>query len=45
MKILNIRPGVKVGQILKSIFNDVEQGKVKNERDVLLKKIEDFNSP
>ena len=42
MEILGIKPGKKVGEILKSIFNDVEEGRVKNERDDLLKKIEDF---
>ncbi|OGK11818.1 hypothetical protein A2954_05180 [Candidatus Roizmanbacteria bacterium RIFCSPLOWO2_01_FULL_37_12] len=42
MKILGIKPGKKVGEILKSIFNDVEEGRLKNERSILLKKIEDF---
>lgn len=36
MKILNIKPGPKVGQILKKIFTDVEQGRVKNDRELLL---------
>ncbi|MFN4212372.1 MAG: CCA tRNA nucleotidyltransferase [Microgenomates group bacterium] len=39
MKILNIKPGPKVGQVLSQIFNDVEQGKIKNERKILLKEI------
>ena len=44
MKILNIKPGPKVGEILKSIFNDVEEGRVKNQKEMLLKKIEEFRS-
>ncbi|OGK16953.1 hypothetical protein A2774_00455 [Candidatus Roizmanbacteria bacterium RIFCSPHIGHO2_01_FULL_39_12c] len=39
MKILTIKPGKKVGQILQSIFNDVEEGRVKNDRQILLNKI------
>ena len=40
MKILDLNPGPKVGEILKSIFNDVEEGRVKNDRTALLKEIE-----
>ena len=36
MKILNLKPGQKVGEILKTIFNDVEEGRLKNEREQLL---------
>ena len=39
MKELNFKPGPKVGEILKSIFNDVEEGRVKNEREALLNEI------
>ncbi len=42
MKILKIKPGIEVGKILHSIFNDVVQGRVKNERHLLLKKIEEL---
>ncbi|MBI4009188.1 CCA tRNA nucleotidyltransferase [Candidatus Roizmanbacteria bacterium] len=42
MKILNIKPGPKVGEILKTIFNDVEEGRVKNERDTLLIKLKEL---
>jgi len=40
MKILKIKPGRKIGEILNQIFNDVEESRLKNEREVLLKKIE-----
>jgi len=39
MEILKIKQGPKVGQILQKIFNDVEEGRLKNERNVLLEKI------
>ena len=39
MKTLNIKPGPKVGEILQKIFNDVESGEVKNERAILLERI------
>jgi len=40
MKTLNIPPGPKVGQVLKQIFAKVEEGKLENDRDVLLREIE-----
>ncbi len=40
MKILKIKPGPEVGRVLSQIFNEVDQGRVKNEREVLLKEIE-----
>ncbi len=36
MKILKINPGPKVGEILKSIFDKVVDGKIKNEKEPLL---------
>ncbi|MBI4226089.1 CCA tRNA nucleotidyltransferase [Candidatus Roizmanbacteria bacterium] len=39
MEILNLKPGPKVGKILNSIFNDVEEGRVKNEREILLERL------
>lgn len=39
MKMLHLKPGPKVGDILKSIFNDVGEGRVKNERETLLKQV------
>lgn len=42
MKILNITPGPKIGEILQNIFNDVEEGRLQNDRDALLKRIEKF---
>jgi len=40
MKIYNIGPGRLVGAVLNMLFNDVVEGKLKNEREVLLKRIE-----
>ncbi len=40
MKTLNIPPGPRVGQILSSIFQRVEEGKIPNERKILLKEIQ-----
>ncbi|MBL7159326.1 CCA tRNA nucleotidyltransferase [Candidatus Microgenomates bacterium] len=39
MKILKIKPGPKVGQILEALFKEVEEDKDKNKREYLLKKI------
>jgi len=39
MKILKIKPGKKVGEILKNIFDQVVDGKIKNEKHSLLKQI------
>jgi len=40
MKILNLKPGKKVGEILKQLFDLVVEKKLKNEREILLKEIE-----
>jgi len=45
MKILKISPGPKVGQVLEEIFKKVEEGKLPNERKILLEKIEKLHSP
>ncbi len=39
MKILQLKPGPNVGEILKNIFNDVEEGRIKNERKPLLDRL------
>lgn len=39
MKILKIKPGPKVGQILEKVFKEVEEKNIENDRDVLLKKL------
>ncbi len=39
MKILNIKPGPKVGEILDKLFDEVVEGKVKNERETLLERL------
>jgi tRNA nucleotidyltransferase (CCA-adding enzyme) len=43
MKILKIKPGRKVGEILETIFKEVEENPKLNEREILLKKIEEKN--
>ncbi len=40
MKIYNIGPGPLVGAVLNMLFNDVIEAKLKNEREILLKRIE-----
>lgn len=42
MKIYTIGPGPLVGAVLNMLFNDVVEGKLKNEREILLSRIEDF---
>lgn len=44
MKILSIKPGPKVGQVLKTIFNEVVEKKIENKREILLKRIEQFKN-
>ncbi len=39
MEILNIEPGPKVGEVLGKIFSKVEDGKLKNEREILTEEI------
>jgi putative nucleotidyltransferase with HDIG domain len=39
MEILKIKPGPKIGEILSELFNEVENQKLENEREALLKKI------
>jgi hypothetical protein len=40
IKILKINPGKKIGGILNKIFNDVKEGRLKNDRTTLLEEIE-----
>ncbi len=42
MNILNLKPGPKVGQVLKKIFKRVVDNKLKNQREVLLEAIKKF---
>jgi len=42
MRILEIKPGPKVGEVLKYLFEKVVEKKLKNEREVLIKEIEKF---
>lgn len=44
MEIYGIGPGPLVGAVLNMLFNDVEKNLIKNERDVLLKRIKDFSA-
>ena len=42
MKTLHLKPGPRVGQILQKLFNEVVEKKLKNEREILLKKLKTF---
>jgi tRNA nucleotidyltransferase/poly(A) polymerase len=42
MKILNIEPGPKVGQILDKLFEEVSEKKLPNEKDVLMEKVKEI---
>ena len=42
MEVLGIKPGPKVGEVLTTIFNDVDDGKLPNERDILLGRLEEL---
>ncbi|MDO8610286.1 MAG: hypothetical protein Q7R95_07085, partial [bacterium] len=40
MKILNIKPGKQIGEILNNLFNHVIEEKIKNDKESLLHEIE-----
>jgi len=42
MKIFGIQPGPRVGEILNQIFKEVVEGKIKNEKEVLIKRLEEI---
>lgn len=42
MKLLNIKPSRRVGEVLKSIFKEVEEDASLNKREILLEKIKEF---
>ncbi|MEO6508367.1 MAG: CCA tRNA nucleotidyltransferase [Patescibacteria group bacterium] len=42
MEVLKINPGPKVGEVLNKLFNEVIEGKLKNERDQLLKGVNTY---
>jgi len=44
MKELGIKPGPEIGKILNTIFTEVEEGKLKNEREVLINRIKEYKS-
>lgn len=43
MKILNLKPGPKVGEILEQLFNQVVEKKIENERDSLINNLKNFH--
>lgn len=43
MKVLNIKPGKRVGEVLKKIFDEVVEGKTKNEKKILLERLTTIN--
>lgn len=44
MKLLKIKPGPKIGSILKKLFDKVSEGKLKNEKQALLDQLTDSSS-
>ena len=42
MKILNTAPGPKVGEVLNALFKQVEEGKLQNDREVMLQALKKF---
>jgi len=42
MKILGLKPGPKVGEVLEKLFEKVSEGKLKNQRKLLLEEIKNF---
>lgn len=44
MKILDIRPGLKVGEVLNALFEEVLEDSKKNNRKYLLERLEDFKT-
>ena len=42
IKMLKLKPGPKIGEVLKKIFDEVENKKLKNERKILLEEIKKF---
>lgn len=42
MEVLQIKPSKQIGDILDEIFEEVDDGKIVNDREVLLKRLEDF---
>ena len=44
MKELGIKPGPEIGKILNTIFSEVEEGKLKNEQEVLMKRLLSFRT-
>lgn len=43
MRILKIKPGPKIGEILKQLFEKVVEGKIKNEKSILINNLEGLN--
>ncbi len=44
MKILNIKPGPKVGEVLKKLFDDVVNKKIENKKEVLIEEVKRLNN-
>ncbi len=44
MRILGLKPGPKIGEVLKAIFEKVEAGELRNEREELLKELEKLST-
>jgi len=44
MKTLKLKPGPQIGQVLKKLFDQVVEGKIKNEKEALLKEFDKIES-
>lgn len=45
MEILKIKPGPKIGAVLKKLFDEVMEDATKNDREYLLKQIKTYHTP
>ena len=45
MEILKIKPGPKIGEVLKKLFDEVMEDATKNDREYLLKQIKTYHTP
>jgi tRNA nucleotidyltransferase (CCA-adding enzyme) len=44
MKIFNCKPGKIIGEILKQVFDEVELGKLRNDKEILLSKLQEMKN-
>lgn len=44
MEILDVKPGPEVGTVLDNIFNDVEEGRLKNDKEILIARLKELKT-